>query len=281
MSTYTFKWPKGPKSVTVTGDFDNWSKQCPLVEQPDGSFEATFPVPSTEEKIQFKFVIDDDKWLISDDYKTETDVGGNVNNVIYQSDLKAAAAKSSAFIPESGGLPVPVFAKKTLDPGSSNFTPAVEPRTPKEPNPETEDVNQSQATAAVVKGPGIVIPENPEAISAFTEVRDVDPKTLNEVEEPAEAAEVAPTAAEVPAATTTSTSAAPVPATTPKEPKAPKAPKETKEPKYVKKVVKKVKKEATDATEAAKKATSKAKTSTPAPKEKKGGFLSKLKKVFA
>ncbi|QPG74937.1 hypothetical protein FOA43_002275 [Brettanomyces nanus] len=197
MSTFTFKWPKGPESVVVTGDFDNWSKLCPLVKQPDGSFESSIPLAANQEKVQFKFVVDDDKWLVSSDYEKETDKGGNVNNVLYLSNVKAASSKGSAFIPESGGLPI-----ETND---GIVTTPVMPKDPVEPNPETEAVNQSQATAAIIKGPGIAIPKNPETVDAFKQVRNVNAKELNKKVELEEKA---------------------------------------KEPKYVKKVVKKVKKEA-------------------------------------
>lgn len=293
--------PAGPETVTVTGDFDNWGQLCPLVKQQDGSFEASVPLP--DGKVNFKFVVDGN-WTTSENYPQESDEGGNVNNVLTTADV--AAKSAGAAIPESGGIPTTTKASsKSVD--TEVIAEPVQPT-----DPETENVTQEQATAAIAKGPGIVIPEDAQTNPVFTEIRDVDPKTLNEPES-TEAAAITATTETVPATETvptTETTAKSVPATetatetatgssVPTGAVAAAAKTEGEGDKYVKKVVRKVKKEPSAAKSTAKsgstkiadtakstatKATTAAKstatTATETGKKKKKGFLSKLKKIF-
>ncbi|TID20346.1 hypothetical protein CANINC_003639 [Pichia inconspicua] len=103
-----FRWPSGPKEVIVTGTFDDWSKQFALIKQNDGNFELEVPLPNTEDKIEFKFIVDGE-WTISEDYWTVVDESGNVNNyvevnggTVKSKDIDHRGIVGKTIIPESG-----------------------------------------------------------------------------------------------------------------------------------------------------------------------------------
>ena len=151
--------PAGPKEVVVTGTFDEWSNSLPLVKQVDGSFELTVPLP-TNSDILYKYVVDSE-WLIKTKEAKTTDDNGIENNLLSASALSSLASEKSK-IPESGGLPVALGAVQTK----------VMPK--EEPNMQ------------MFGKPGIFVPKDPKALAAFETVSNVDPKTLNQPEQPAE-----------------------------------------------------------------------------------------------
>ncbi|KAG7910867.1 hypothetical protein KL906_001247 [Ogataea polymorpha] len=163
--------PSGPESVILTGSFDNWSQSLPLIKKGDGSFTLSFPFPKDTEKVAFKFVVDG-KWTTSENYKTETDESGNKNNVLYAKDVESVQGSNSTRIPEAGGMTVPLVganaftSKSNVETGDAEYKPTVLP--------------SSEGQQVTLGEPGVVVPANPHSISAFSEVRDVDPKTLNE-----------------------------------------------------------------------------------------------------
>ncbi|SBS35958.1 1,4-alpha-glucan branching enzyme GlgB [Marinomonas spartinae] len=61
----------GAKSVSVVGDFNNWdSKANPMRKQKSGLFASTLNL-QVNNAYQFRYVIDDEKWLnddMADDY---------------------------------------------------------------------------------------------------------------------------------------------------------------------------------------------------------------------
>lgn len=267
------------KEVVVTGTFDNWSKTLPLVKRPDGSFELEVPLPKDLTKIEFKFVINDNEWVTSDKYWTVVDETGNVNNYIEfdnEGNLlksekhlgkteagkteagKTVAGKTEAgktIIPESGlSMPTCESATETAEPAEKSAS--VEPTV----MPSTEGIQQTLGE------PGIVVPENPQEISAFKEVRSVDAKELNEEIKKEEAEK------ETKSDATDETE-------------------KTEKTKYVKKVKKLVPRESakegeeaaasgSTADETAPKSGKKT-TPTPAPaKKEKRGFFNKLKRVI-
>lgn len=63
---FTFKWPKGPEAIILTGTFDDWKGTLPMVKDPSGAFEITLPVTfdSPSSKFYFKFIVDG-QWLPS------------------------------------------------------------------------------------------------------------------------------------------------------------------------------------------------------------------------
>lgn len=129
----------------------------PLVKQSDGSFELTVPLPA-EDKILYKYVVDGE-WLVSKDQSIETDDAGNDNNVLSVSQLSVLSSADGAKIPEAGGLAI----------AASTVSATVMP--------------SSEGQQATLGEPGVVIPQDAEALSAFETVRNVDPKTLNETPE--------------------------------------------------------------------------------------------------
>lgn len=84
---FTFKWPKGPEAVILTGTFDDWKGTLPMVKDPSGAFEITLPVTfdSPSSKFYFKFIVDG-QWLPSKDYKVNIDKGVE-NNFITEEDV--------------------------------------------------------------------------------------------------------------------------------------------------------------------------------------------------
>ncbi|KAG2735143.1 hypothetical protein G9P44_001357 [Scheffersomyces stipitis] len=160
--------PAGPQEVILTGTFDDWSKSLYLVKQADGSFELTVPLPKTSEKLLYKYVVDGD-WVVSKTQKISKDDSGNENNVLEAADLVAVSSLAGTKIPEAGGLV------------SKSVAPAAEGELKTTVLPSTEG---QQTTLS--GEPGIHIPKDADALAAFNEVRDVDPKTLNEPELSAE-----------------------------------------------------------------------------------------------
>lgn len=109
IASFTFDWPKGPSEVFITGSFDGWQNQVPLVKQADGSHTITVPLKFDDEhkKVFFKYIVDGE-WLTSKDYKKEFDNNGFENNFVEVSDvrdlLKDHTKGIGSRIPESGGL---------------------------------------------------------------------------------------------------------------------------------------------------------------------------------
>lgn len=167
-----FKWPSGPEEVIVTGTFDNWSQQLPLIKQNDGNFELEVPLPTNEEKVEFKFVVDGE-WKVSDDYWTVVDDLGNVNNYVEvgESGVKSKGVDDrgvvgKTIIPESG-----LSVKKEEDVVSDIPSAGVEPTTatagvgetkPEENAPVPEEIAGASAGGSAGGSAG----ENAGAVSA-------------------------------------------------------------------------------------------------------------------
>ncbi|ODV58798.1 carbohydrate-binding module family 48 protein [Ascoidea rubescens DSM 1968] len=87
---YTFEWPNNNNSqVYVTGTFDSWSANTYLLNLDHNSnvFKAKIKfLPSTNDKIYFKFIVDGN-WLVNQDFKIESDSNGFQNNILYPNDL--------------------------------------------------------------------------------------------------------------------------------------------------------------------------------------------------
>lgn len=161
-SSFTNSRPAGPKDVIVTGTFDNWSKSFPLVKQKDNSFELTVPLDLSE-PVYFKYVVDGE-WLVNSDQDTTHNEEGIRNNIVSKKHLENSSKKQGSRIPEAGGL-----AAKS---GEKAPKPTVLP--------------SSEGKQTTLGEPGIAIPQDKESLAAFENVRNVDPKTLNE--EPKESA---------------------------------------------------------------------------------------------
>ena len=82
MFDYQFEWRNSPaEKVFVTGNFDNWKMVNELEKQPDGTFKKIIKLPTNEQRILFKFVVDGN-WVIDNTIPIEDDGMGNQNNYI-------------------------------------------------------------------------------------------------------------------------------------------------------------------------------------------------------
>ncbi|GES58341.1 N-terminal Early set domain protein [Aspergillus terreus] len=81
MGSYTFRWPHAADEVFVTGTFDDWGKTVRLDRKGD-VFEKEVQLPTTDEKIQYKFVVDG-TWTTDPSVPEEDDGHNNINNVLY------------------------------------------------------------------------------------------------------------------------------------------------------------------------------------------------------
>lgn len=79
---HEFIWKYGGQKVFLTGSFDQWRSSVAMVhDQADDVFRATVNLDPAS-TWYYKFVVDG-VWRCSLDFATETDVHGNVNNVLY------------------------------------------------------------------------------------------------------------------------------------------------------------------------------------------------------
>ncbi|KAE8454070.1 hypothetical protein EG329_007848 [Mollisiaceae sp. DMI_Dod_QoI] len=80
MGSFIFKWDHPASEVYVTGTFDNWEKTEKLIKTGD-SFAKDVTLPSADEKIYYKFVVDGN-WVTDHTAPQENDDSGNLNNVL-------------------------------------------------------------------------------------------------------------------------------------------------------------------------------------------------------
>lgn len=192
MSSVVFTWPADDKvkEVIVTGTFDNWANNLPLIKQKDGSYSLEVPMPVGTDKIEFKFVVNGSEWMINEDFWTIIDDSGNINNIIefdQEGKIKKtknnvlAGGKTEAGKTEAGKTEVgktevgKTEVGKTIIPESGLSIPTnkAEDKVATTVMPSTENIQTTP-----MGEPGIVIPDK-ENLSAFEEVRDVDAKELN------------------------------------------------------------------------------------------------------
>lgn len=82
--------PYPAKDVHVTGTFDDWGKTVQLNQVGD-VWEKEVDLPSADETIYYKFVVDD-KWIV-DDAAPKTDDGHwNINNILRPEHIKRKQA---------------------------------------------------------------------------------------------------------------------------------------------------------------------------------------------
>ncbi|RDL37948.1 uncharacterized protein BP5553_05381 [Venustampulla echinocandica] len=80
MGSFVFKWEHPASEVYVTGTFDDWSKSEKLIKTGD-VFAKNVTLPSADEKIYYKFVVDDN-WVTDHTAPQENDASGNLNNFL-------------------------------------------------------------------------------------------------------------------------------------------------------------------------------------------------------
>ncbi|KAF9090830.1 hypothetical protein BGX23_005665 [Mortierella sp. AD031] len=79
---HTFQWKNGGSVVKVTGTFDNWAESIVLKKVPGNQDQSEIIVDlDRSQKTLFKFIVDGE-WKCTDEYSTEYDSIGNLNNVL-------------------------------------------------------------------------------------------------------------------------------------------------------------------------------------------------------
>ncbi|RAH50730.1 carbohydrate-binding module family 48 protein [Aspergillus brunneoviolaceus CBS 621.78] len=78
--------PYNANEVYVTGTFDDWGKTVRL-DRNGEVFEKEVELPATEEKIQYKFVVDG-IWTTDNRVPEEDDGDNNINNVLYPDQIQ-------------------------------------------------------------------------------------------------------------------------------------------------------------------------------------------------
>lgn len=130
-----------------------------MVKQADGSFELTVPLPTHNDEILYKYIVDG-QWKVSPTEKVVKDESGIENNYVDANDLFVSHDAGSR-IPESGGMFVAGNQSKK---GDLNTT--VMP-------------SREGKHATVAGEPGIQIPQDKDSLAAFTKFENPNEKGLN------------------------------------------------------------------------------------------------------
>lgn len=72
-------------SIQITGNFDNWSRSLPTIKSTK-EYLQEIKLESRQDVV-FKFIINDDQWIVNDQFKVTHDEHGNSNNIIYADEL--------------------------------------------------------------------------------------------------------------------------------------------------------------------------------------------------
>ncbi|OAQ35732.1 carbohydrate-binding module family 48 protein [Linnemannia elongata AG-77] len=79
---HTFQWKNGGGVVKITGTFDNWGESIVLKKVRGNQDQSEIVIDlDRSQKTLFKFVVDG-QWKCTDEYPTEYDSIGNLNNVL-------------------------------------------------------------------------------------------------------------------------------------------------------------------------------------------------------
>lgn len=79
---HTFQWKNGGGVVKVTGTFDNWGESIVLKKVRGNQDHSEILIDlDRSQKTLFKFIVDG-QWKCTDEYPTEYDSIGNLNNVL-------------------------------------------------------------------------------------------------------------------------------------------------------------------------------------------------------
>ena len=72
------------KRVRLAGTFNEWQPALELKKsgQDYWSLKLTLPIIDGEDRYVFKFVVDDNNWLVSNDHKKARDSSGNENTAV-------------------------------------------------------------------------------------------------------------------------------------------------------------------------------------------------------
>ncbi len=121
---FRLELPSPAKSVSVAGTFNGWNKAVNPMKTDDGgkTWRLSLPVPCGQQ--QYKFVIDDSRWIPDPTAKSVDDGNGNVNStlVVVPDDYRAPADPRDARITRSGINHSPGDLARTYDRGELTFT---------------------------------------------------------------------------------------------------------------------------------------------------------------
>lgn len=107
------------KEVYVTGTFDDWGKTEKLNKVGE-TFEKDVELKSADEKILYKFVVDD-QWTTDHTAPQEDDGHNNVNNVLHPKDIKPKGAITSTISSAAPGSTTAALAGQVPISGSGMF----------------------------------------------------------------------------------------------------------------------------------------------------------------
>lgn len=85
--------PYAARDVHVTGTFDDWGKSEQLNKVGD-HWEKEVDLPSADEEIHYKFVVDDE-WIVDENAPKVKD-GNNINNLLLPEQIKRKPAAAAA-----------------------------------------------------------------------------------------------------------------------------------------------------------------------------------------
>lgn len=97
-------------SIQITGNFDNWSRSLPTIKSTKEYLQQI--KLDHKEDVVFKFIINDDQWIVNDQFKVTHDEHGNSNNIIYADEL----VEESEEVPAEKEKDIPIAHKKELTP---------------------------------------------------------------------------------------------------------------------------------------------------------------------
>lgn len=121
-------------SIQITGNFDNWSRSLPTIKAAKEYLQKI--KLENKQDVVFKFIINDDQWIVNDDFKVTHDEHGNSNNIIYADEL----------VEESDDAPVATGKESVNDDEIADEKEAVieDKYTVEEENPVEEDTPEEE-----------------------------------------------------------------------------------------------------------------------------------------
>ncbi|OQV08631.1 hypothetical protein CLAIMM_12872 [Cladophialophora immunda] len=151
MGSFVFKWPHPEANdVHVTGTFDDWGKSVKL-DKVGAIWEKEVDLPKADEKIFYKFVVND-QWIIDPEAPQEDDGRGNVNNVLLPENIKPKAS----MVPEA--LTTSSAAPESTTAAMAGQVPLEPKREATEVTPASESHLNKETTESSVPG---TFPETP------------------------------------------------------------------------------------------------------------------------
>ncbi|KAL6453694.1 CRP1 Cruciform DNA-recognizing protein 1 [Candida maltosa Xu316] len=139
-------------SVQITGNFDNWSRSLPTIKTTKEYLQQI--KLDSKQDVVFKFIINDDQWIVNDQFQIVHDEQGNSNNIIYAHELIEETDDDEE--PTTAGVAIATDKKKDVP---TTTTTEEHEETPKEivaeevknTNGEPDDLDLPKDTVMVVE----------------------------------------------------------------------------------------------------------------------------------